>query len=200
MNRRTAGLLIAGAVALALVLGLGWWWLERGGAGGRGGDADGGEGEPMVVSLYFPGDDGFLYREERSLVAPATGSGRAGAVVRALLEGPRTGGLIRPFPEEVELLGAYLGGDGTAFVDLGGAELERPPTGGSLQEMMMVYSVVDSLVYNLDDVRRVVLLWNGEQRETFAGHLDTSRPLAANDELLAPGARTAGVDAAGAAP
>jgi len=31
-----------------------------------------------------------------------------------------------------------------------------------------------------------VLLWNGTQRVTFSGHLDTSRPLVPDRSLLAP--------------
>jgi hypothetical protein len=45
---------------------------------------------------------------------------------------------------------------------------------------------VNSLALNVPQVVRVVLLWNGTQRVTFSGHLDTSRPLVADRTLLAP--------------
>jgi hypothetical protein len=38
---------------------------------------------------------------------------------------------------------------------------------------------------SVPSVRSVALLWNGSQRLTFSGHLDTSRPLAADRSLVA---------------
>lgn len=115
--------------------------------------------------------------------------GRARAVVLALLDGPREPTLFRPFPEGTVLLDLYLEADGTAYVDLGQEGAEDPPAGGSLEEMMRVYSLVDSLAYNLQEVERVALLWNGVQRETFSGHLDTSVPLEPREEILAAARR-----------
>ncbi len=42
-----------------------------------------------------------------------------------------------------------------------------------------VYSLVDTVVLNVEGTKRVVLLWNGVQRARFSGHVDTARPLAA---------------------
>jgi hypothetical protein len=39
---------------------------------------------------------------------------------------------------------------------------------------------------NVKEATRVVLLWNGFQRDTFAGHLDSSRPFSPDRSLLAP--------------
>ena len=92
---------------------------------------------------------------------------------------------------EVELL------DGVAYVDLttvgvdsgtGSAAgtagrpavfLERPAM-GLTEELLAVYSLVNSLTANNLGIDRVVLMWNGEQRPTFAGHVDTTRPLMAD--------------------
>ena len=141
---------------------------------------------PLVVDLYFPAADGLLYRERRELTVPDDAEAQIRALVGELLGGPRTPGLLRPFPDGVEVADVQLrGDDGVAYVDLaapGGAE---PPAAGSLLEMQMVYSVVDSVALNVAEARRVVLLWNGTQRETFAGHLDTSHPLAPSPALVA---------------
>jgi Sporulation and spore germination len=95
-------------------------------------------------------------------------------------------GLVRPFPPEVKLGSVELSADGTAFVDLRWPEREDPPESGSTEEIQRVYSLVDSLALNVPQVNRVVLLWNGTQRVTFSGHLDTSRPLLPDRTLLAP--------------
>lgn len=88
--------------------------------------------------------------------------------------------------------------DGVAYVDLtmaavgngtgdrAGASrsalvLERPAM-GLTEELLAVYSVVNSLTANSLGIDRVVLMWNGEQRPTFAGHVDTTRPLMADLE------------------
>lgn len=88
--------------------------------------------------------------------------------------------------------------DGVAYVDLTMTEagdgrgeragagrsalvLERPAM-GLTEELLAVYSVVNSLTANSLGIDRVVLMWNGEQRPTFAGHVDTTRPLMADLE------------------
>ena len=100
--------------------------------------------------------------------------------------GASPAGLVRPFPPEVKLGSVELSADGTAFVDLRWPEHEDPPESGSTEEIQRVYSLVDSLALNVPQVNRVVLLWNGTQRVTFSGHLDTSRPLLPDRTLLAP--------------
>jgi len=91
---------------------------------------------------------------------------------------------------EVELL------DGVAYVDLTTVEVgsgtgstraaDRPavflerPAMGLTEELLAVYSLVNSLTANNLGIDSVVLMWNGEQRPTFAGHVDTTRPLMAD--------------------
>ena len=140
------------------------------------------EQRTVTFELYFPGPGGQLHSEERELAVSDDPRARARALVLAILGGPETPELARPFPEQVGLLELYLV-EGTAYVDLGAPELEHPPSGGSLAERTMVFSVVDTLALNLPEVERVVLLWNGVQRESFSGHLDTSVPLEASESL-----------------
>jgi hypothetical protein len=190
VSRRAAAAIVLGAVALAAVLALLWFLGREPGAGGPEGPGEQeGAGRLVTFELYFPGEGGYLYPEQRELAAPADPRGRARAIVLAVLGGPTTSGLHAPFPRGVGLLDLYLAADGTAYVDLGDEERPDPPSGGSLAEMMMVYSLVDSLAFNLPEVERVSLLWNGLQRESFSGHLDTSAPLLPAEDLLAEAAR-----------
>jgi hypothetical protein len=71
------------------------------------------------------------------------------------------------------------------LVDLHAPGRDAPPAGGSREELVTVYSLVNSLALNVPAARRVVLLWNGSQRRSFAGHVDTSRPLAPDPSLVA---------------
>jgi hypothetical protein len=44
--------------------------------------------------------------------------------------------------------------------------------------------MVNTVLANAERARAVVLLWNGTQRPTFAGHVDTIRPLVSNHRLV----------------
>ena len=133
--------------------------------------------ENATVSLLFPGPDGFLHAESREVALPLTAEGRIAAVVAALLAGPRTAGLVPPLPPGVTVADAALDAQGVAYVDLAAKDQPAPPASGSDLELLRVYSFVDTVLANEPRARSVVLLWNGAQRITFAGHVDTSAPL-----------------------
>ena len=140
--------------------------------------------ERAAVALHFPAIDGMLHVERREMELPAGDSPRLSAIVGALLGGSQRQGLLAPFPEGVGVGGVLLDPAGILYVDLVAPELPDPPPSGSALEMMRVYSVVNTALANEERARAVVLLWNGKQRQTFAGHLDTMRPLVANRALV----------------
>jgi hypothetical protein len=78
-------------------------------------------------------------------------------------------------------------------------------TGGSEAEIMTIYSIVNSVVANVQQVRRVGILINGQPVETLNGHLHLLKPLRPNFSLIigsitvrgpagAPANRVASVD------
>jgi spore germination protein GerM len=182
---------------------------RRGAAGDEAGAA---ATERHAFDLYFPAAGGGLHAERRELQVSESPKDRTRKVLEALLAGPAAAataaatataaapatasrpaaapaadsGLVRPFPPEVKLGSVELSADGTAFIDLRWPNHEDPPESGSTEEIQRVYCLVDSVALNVPQVNRVVLLWNGTQRITFAGHLDTSRPLLPDRTLLAP--------------
>lgn len=216
MSRRAAGWVLAVALLLVIGGLAWWWQAGRGGgrAARRGAaeeEAGGAATERRAFDLYFPASGGGLRSERRELQVSESPRDRIRKVIEALLAGPASGGgspaaatppgaagprataappaapdLVRPFPPEVKLGGVELSADGTAFVDLRWSDHEDPPESGSTEEIQRVYSLVDSVALNVPQVNRVVLLWNGTQRITFSGHLDTSRPLLPDRTLLAP--------------
>jgi spore germination protein GerM len=179
MSRRAASFVLGFALALLVGGGL-WWWLVGRREAGRGHGPAGTAaqpGKPVTFQLYFPADGGTLKPETRELQVSDSPKDRIHKILDALLVGPRTAGLVGPFPAGVVVGGVLLGPNGTAYVDLRWPSHEEPPSGGSTEEIQRVYSVVDSVTLNVPHAQRVVLLWNGVQRETFSGHLDLSRPL-----------------------
>jgi len=179
MSRRAASFVLGFALALLAGGGL-WWWLAGRGQrpfGAAGQEEAAQAGEHVGFNLYFPAAGGDLQAEPRELQVATAPKDRIRKVVEALLAGPRTSGLARPFPEGVTLGSVQLGGDGVAYVDLRWPDHQDPPPSGSTEEIQRVYSIVDSVVLNVPQASQVALLWNGVQRETFSGHLDLSRPL-----------------------
>jgi len=178
MSRRAASFILGFALALLVGGGL-WWWLSgrlHRGFGASGQEAAGQEGERVAFNLYFPGAGGGLQAEARELQVTGAPKDRIRKLVDALLAGPQTKGLARPFPEDVALGSVQLSRDGVAYVDLRWPDHQDPPPGGSTEEIQRVYSIVDSVALNVPEAKQVALLWNGVQRETLSGHLDLTRP------------------------
>lgn len=176
MNRRAAAFILGLALAL-LAGGALWWWLQGLGSGGVEGGPAGGASKPAPVPFELWVPDGIGLRvERRELAVTSAPKDRIRRISEALLA-PRPDG-ARLFPEGVALAGVQLSKEGTAYVNLVWDGHEDPPPSGSTEEMQRVYSLVNSIVTNVPEARRVTLLWNGLQRPSFAGHLDTSRPLA----------------------
>jgi hypothetical protein len=151
--------------------------------------AVGPQGEPVateraVVSLHFPGEDGYLHVERREVELPRGGDPRLEAVLGALLGGPRQNELAPLFESGVTLGNAFVDSHGIAYVDLSAEGQSSPPASGSALELVRVYALVNTALANDERVRSVVLLWNGTQRQTFAGHVDTLHPLTADHGLV----------------
>ena len=64
-----------------------------------------------------------------------------------------------------------------AYVDLGGA-ITSGHSGGSLNEALTVYAIVNALTVNMPDIAGVQILIEGREVDTLAGHLDLRFPLA----------------------
>ena len=150
------------------------------------------EGEDFFATLCFPAADGLLRCEPRAIPAAGSVEETAAAIVQALIDGPGPAPAGDDAPEADEEifpvlppvvgLQAFDLVNGVAYVDLtisrpGSALRFERPEMGLRDERLAVYSLVNSRTASNLGIERVVLMWNGEQRLTFAGHVDTSRPL-----------------------
>ncbi len=52
--------------------------------------------------------------------------------------------------------------------------------GGSLDELLTIYTIVNALTMNLPAVTSVQVLVDGKEVDTLAGHVDLRRPLTKN--------------------
>lgn len=117
-----------------------------------------------------------LVPEMRTVSLPENDAAALALVIRELLKGSANASVARSFPPDTVLRAAYLLPDGNAIVDLGGQTLTSWNT-GSHQEMIAAYSVVETVIANFPEVRRVRLLVNGQVVPTLAGHVQLDKPL-----------------------
>ncbi|MGZ4808331.1 MAG: GerMN domain-containing protein [Thermoanaerobaculia bacterium] len=142
-----------------------------------------------TIRLYFESPQMLLIAETRDVQLPENPAGALPAVMRELVKGSANQGVPHSLPADTVVRGAYLLPDGTAFVDLGGATLTQGWGTGSHEELIAVYSIVQTVVANFPQARRVRLLINGEPAETLAGHVALDRSFGPKPALVEAGSR-----------
>ena len=136
--------------------------------------------ERQAVLLY-PGPDDLLHPEIVPLALPDELEARVRALVLRLLE-PSPAGRppVPPYPAQLE--DVFVRGRTVAYVVFSPPE---EPLAGTSNEVPFVYAVVDTILLNCPELRRVQLLFGDREVPTLTGHLDLSRPLALNKRLIA---------------
>lgn len=142
-----------------------------------------------TIRLYFESPQMLLSSETRDVQLPENPAGALPAVMRELVKGSANQGVPHLLPADTVVRGAYLLPDGTAFVDLGGPTLTQGWGTGSHEELMAVYSIVQTVVANFPQARRVRLLVNGEPAETLAGHVALDKSLGPRPAMVEAGSR-----------
>jgi hypothetical protein len=127
---------------------------------------------PMDVKVFFmAGIEGpILQAEDQTIFRSAELTNRVKQVIQKLLEGPKTPGMFSSIPKDTKLLEVFIDEMGVAYVDFSDPISTNHP-GGILNEQATVYAIVNSLTYNLPEIRQVKILVGGAEKETLAGHL-----------------------------
>ncbi|MGB9876987.1 MAG: GerMN domain-containing protein [bacterium] len=86
-----------------------------------------------------------------------------------------------PLPPGTKLLSAEVKGD-TAFLNFS-KELKENFSGGSTNEMLVVYGIVNTAC-SIDGIKRVQILIEGRKIESLGGHLEIIEPLEPDKELV----------------
>ncbi|MGK2857636.1 MAG: GerMN domain-containing protein [Thermoanaerobaculia bacterium] len=136
------------------------------------------------VMLFYEDDGLLLAPRIENVLLPEGDSAVMRPLLAALLAPAPPGTDPRSVPEGIEIRATYLLPDGTAIVDLGGPLLAAGWKTGSQAELMLVYSIVQTLNSNVPAIRRVQLLVNGQPAETLAGHVSIEHPLRPNPRLV----------------
>ena len=181
MARRTV---LLGAIAAVAIAG-GWWLWSSSRRASSGPTATTppaqttADARKITATLYFVSEDGMsLVGVQREVAFGETVLEQAKQIVTAqLAAGPAP--LVSAIPPSTTLRAIYLTERGDAFVDLS-ATARTAHTGGALDELFTVYSIVNALTTNLPAVKRVQILIEGKEVDTLAGHVDLRHPLQKN--------------------
>jgi len=135
--------------------------------------------------FYIAGTGRQLEADAREVPFAATTAGQARRILEALLQ-PPPAGRTSAIPDGTRLRAVYLTTRGEAFVDLS-QELVSAHPGGSLNEALTVYAIVNALAVNLPEVTAVQILVEGVEADTLNGHLDLRHPLRRSLEWIQRG-------------
>jgi hypothetical protein len=133
---------------------------------------------PMTVKVFFPAaaGDTLLLVEDQTIFKSSDVGNRARQILQSLQTGPQGNTMLPPLPKDTKVQDIFISEQGTAFIDFSD-NLATAHPGGVLNELATIYAVVDSLTYNLPEIKQVKILIGGVEKETLAGHCLLLLPL-----------------------
>jgi hypothetical protein len=136
-------------------------------------------GRKIKARLFYLSEDGTrLAGIERDIAYGEGPLEQAREIVAAQIA-PVAEPLVSTIPAGTTLRAVFITEEGEAYVDLS-REITTSHTGGTLAEILTIYTIVDALTANLPAINRVQLLVEGKEVDTLSGHVDLRRPLAKN--------------------
>jgi hypothetical protein len=138
----------------------------------------------ITATLFFGAPDGQSLapmRRDVPLAETVVEQGRQ--ILAAQLTEIPSAPYVSVIPAGTMLRAFYVTDRGDAFVDLS-SDVARGHPGGSLNELLTVYAIVNAVTANLPAAHRVQILMDGKEADTIAGHVDLRRPLTRNDSLV----------------
>ena len=140
-------------------------------------------GRKIKARLFYVSMDGTkLTGVDREVAYGEGSSAQAEEIINEQLT-PPPAPYVSAIPPGTKLRAIYVNGKGEAFVDLS-KEVSAAHTGGTDDELLTIYSIVNALTANLPAVTSVQLLVDGKEVDTLAGHVDLRSPLGKNLALV----------------
>jgi hypothetical protein len=134
------------------------------------------DGRRIQATLFYLSESGTaLVETTRSVLYGETTSIQVRRLVEAQIAAAPEG-LMSPIPPGTVLRAAFVTETHEAYVDLGGNFAKVHP-GGSLDEALTVYAIVNAVMVNLPDITGVQILVEGQEVDSLAGHIDLRSPL-----------------------
>jgi len=134
-------------------------------------------GRKIKARLFYVADDGMRLTGVERDIAYGEGATEQAREIVAAQVAPVVEPLVSAVPAGTSVRAVFLTEGGEAYVDLSREVMSAHP-GGTLNELLTVYTIVNALTVNLPAVRSVQVLVDGKEVDTLAGHIDLRRPLA----------------------
>jgi sporulation and spore germination protein len=136
-------------------------------------------GRKIKARLFYVADDGLrLTSVERDIAYGEGTVEQARQIVAAQIE-PAVEPLVSAVPAGTALRAVFLTQSGDAYVDFS-REIMTAHPGGTHNELLTIYTIVNALTVNLPAVTSVQVLVDGKEVDTLAGHIDLRQPLTKN--------------------
>jgi hypothetical protein len=130
------------------------------------------------VQLYFTDSEGtFLVPEPRDIPMCDVDRDCINSLLVSLINGSQQGN-FPVLPKETKILGIEVEND-LVRVDFSRQLVDFHP-GGSLTELLSIYSIANSLSESFPYIRQIQILVAGEVRQTLKGHVRIDQPIYAN--------------------
>jgi spore germination protein GerM len=188
MRRDRAGLavlFVAFAAVLAWVLfaGIPRWATRRAPRSGTTASAPAAPGRKIKARLFYVAESGQKLAGAEREVAYGDGTIEQAKEILEAQIAPSVEPYMSAIPPGTTLRAVYLAPGGAAYVDFSG-DISRAHPGGTLNELLTIYTIVDVLSANLPAVTSVQILVDGKQVDTLAGHVDLRSPLTRNLDIV----------------
>jgi len=136
-------------------------------------------GRKIKARLFYVSEDGVGLTSVERDVAYGEGADEQAREILAAQIAPAVAPLVSAVPPGTTLRAVFITKSGDAYVDLS-REARTAHPGGTVNELLTVYTMVNALTANLPAVTAVQLLIDGKEVDTLSGHVDLRRPLAKN--------------------
>ena len=136
-----------------------------------------GPGRKIKAHLFYVAEDGTTLSSVERDIAFGDGTLEQARLLVAAQIAPVTEPTVSAIPPGTTLRALFLGDHGEAFVDLSREVMTAHP-GGTVNELLTVYTIVNALTENMPAITSVQILVDGKEVETLAGHVDLRQPIA----------------------
>ena len=137
------------------------------------------QGRKIKARLFYVADDGMRLTGVERDVPYGEGTVEQAREILAAQVAPVAEPLVSAVPPGTTIRTVFVADDGSAYIDLS-HQVVAAHGGGTLDELLTVYTFVNALTTNLPAVTAVQVLVDGKEVDTLAGHIDLRRPLAGN--------------------
>lgn len=128
------------------------------------------ESKKEIVLLY-PGNDQLFHPYKSFIEEKDNKTSELEAILAEYLVQKPSSDLVNPFPQNAKLRTVYFVGDDRVVIDFSSMALD---SGGAEEETFRIYGIINTINYNFPEIKAAKIIVEGQERETFMGHIDIS--------------------------